>query len=143
MSKLYDKYLFLKSKEVEPDTTLFLFKSGLFFIFLDNDAKIASKLFNLKLTFFTNNVEKCGFPSNSLNKYLNMSKQTIYTIKIIDSNLDEIFSINDYNTRQDVEELLRKVSIINTDDLSIKEAYEFIDNLKLESIKIIESIKNK
>ena len=52
MSKLYDKYLFLKDNEPNPDSTLFLFKSGIFFIFLDSDAKIASNIFNFKLKFF-------------------------------------------------------------------------------------------
>ena len=53
MSKLYNKYLELKSKD---DTYLYLFKSGMFYIFLDEDAKIVSEKLNLKLTNFNDSV---------------------------------------------------------------------------------------
>ena len=47
MSKLYKKYNELKSTN---NNQLYLFKSGMFLIFLDNDAKLVSKELNLKLT---------------------------------------------------------------------------------------------
>ncbi len=50
MSKLYDIYSSLKSNEPKSDKTLYLFKSGIFFILIDEDAKIASKILNLKIT---------------------------------------------------------------------------------------------
>ena len=49
MSKIYEKYLKLKSSSNYEKNTLYLFKSGIFFIFIDNDAKLASNLLNLKL----------------------------------------------------------------------------------------------
>lgn len=142
MSKLYDKYLFLKDNEPSPDSTLFLFKSGIFFIFLDSDAKIASNLFHLKLTCFVDDIVKCGFPVNSLDKYLNMAKFTPYKITIIEPNLNEKCSINQYQVKQNIEELLSKIASINTDTLSIREAYDFIDNIKLDSKNIIGSMEN-
>ena len=69
MSKLYDIYSSLKSNESNSDKTLYLFKSGIFFILIDEDAKIATKILNLKITFLTENVVKCGFPVSSLKKY--------------------------------------------------------------------------
>ncbi len=142
MSKLYDQYLFLKSTESNSENTLFLFKSGIFFIFLDNDAKIASKLFNLKLTCFVNDIVKCGFPINSLNKYINLIKQTPYNLNIVDPSSSQKYSISDYHVNQNIENLLTEISRIDTESLSIKEAYEFIDNVKLQSKNIIGSIEN-
>lgn len=108
MSKLYNQYLFLKSTETNSENTLFLFKSGIFFIFLDNDAKIASKLFNLKLTCFVDDIVKCGFPTSSLNKYLNLTKQTPYTINIIDQNANQKYSITDYHVKKILKNYLQK-----------------------------------
>lgn len=49
MSKIYDKYLELKSSSDCVSNTLYLFRTGLFYIFIDNDARLVSNLFNLKL----------------------------------------------------------------------------------------------
>lgn len=143
MSKLYKQYLFLKSTEANSENTLFLFRSGIFFIFLDNDAKIASKLFNLKLTYLVDDIVKCGFPTNSLNKYLNLIKQTPYNINIIEPNSNQKYSISEYHINQDIEDLLSKISKIDTNFLSIKEAYDFIDDIKIFSNNIMENIKNE
>ena len=67
MSKLYNEYL--KRKKID-NNKYYLFKSGLFYIFIDEDAKYISNITLLKLTNLNNNVVKCGFPSNSLDKYL-------------------------------------------------------------------------
>ena len=85
MSKFYDNYLFLKANDANSNNTLYIFKSGIFFILLDNDAKIASQILNLKLTYFTENVLKCGFPISSLEKYTNILEKTQYNFKIIDN----------------------------------------------------------
>lgn len=58
MSKLYEKYKNLKS---ENATKLYLFKSGIFYIFLDEDAIKMSNLLNLKLTNLNETIVKCGF----------------------------------------------------------------------------------
>ena len=67
MNKLYDKYLELKEKD---SNTLYLFKSGMFYIFLDSDANVVSEKLKLKLTNFNGTIFKCGFPVQSLTKYM-------------------------------------------------------------------------
>lgn len=59
MSKLYEKYKSLKS---ENNDKLYLFKSGIFYIFLDEDAKKMSNFLNLKLTNLNESICKCRFP---------------------------------------------------------------------------------
>ena len=72
MSKLYSKYLELKSID---ENKMYLFESGKFYVFIDEDAKNINKITTLKLTNLTNDIVKCGFPSNSLNKYYKMKNQ--------------------------------------------------------------------
>ena len=137
MSKLYECYLDLKANESNSDNTLYIFKSGIFFIFLDNDAQIASKLLNLKITFLTEDVVKCGFPINALKKYTNILKRTSYNFKIVDNIKNLSYSIKDYELDQDTKELLSKIASIETNSLSVKEAYDFIDIIKNSANLII------
>ena len=130
MSKLFDNYLNLKATEKDANNTLYIFKSGIFFIFLDNDARIASKLLNLKLTYLTENIIKCGFPINSLEKYTNILNKTSYKIKIIDTAKNYIYTFDDYKLDKKIEELLSVINSVDKNSLSVKEAYDFIDFLK-------------
>ena len=120
MSKLFEIYKNLKQNDNE---TLYLFKSGIFYIFLDNDAKIINKAFGLKLTNLNDKTVKCGFPSNSLKKYLKLLSMTKYKIKIIDSTNTTSYTISDYDLNNGIKELLLKISNINTENISISEAY--------------------
>lgn len=142
MSKLYDNYLFLKKNENNSDTTLYLFKSGIFFIFLDNDAKIASKLLNLKITYLTQSVVKCGFPLNSLEKYSNLLKQTSYELKIVDTAKSTAYTINNYAIDEKTKNLLSEISSVDSNTLSIKEAYNFIDTIQISAKSIVEGDNN-
>lgn len=130
MSKLFDNYLNLKATEKDANNTLYIFKSGIFFIFLDNDARIASKLLNLKLTYLTENIIKCGFPINSLEKYTNILNKTSYKIKIIDTAKNYIYTFDDYKLDKKIQELLSVINSVDINSLSVKEAYDFIDFLK-------------
>lgn len=82
-SKLYNIYLNEKSKNHD---NVLLFKSGIFYIALDSDAKNLSSLFGFKLTNLNDSVKKCGFPCSSINKYLNLFKSYNLNIKLIDHN---------------------------------------------------------
>ena len=113
----------------------------MFFIFLDDDARIASSLLNLKLTCLTENIVKCGFPINSLDKYKKILERTSYNVKIIDSNNQMAFTINNYNINNTIFDLLSKINKIDSSTLSIKEAYEFIDDIKDSAQSILKNCK--
>ena len=132
MSKLYNTYLELKKKDSE---TIYLFKSGIFFVSLDNDALILSKIFNFKLVNLTDTIVKCGFPCSSFDKYNNLFKLHNLHIKVIESN-KIIYNLNEYNQNSAITELLEIISFINTDNLSVKDAYNFIEDLKRRVEKI-------
>ncbi len=138
MSKLYENYLFLKNNDKDSSNTLYLFKSGIFFIFLDDDARKASHLLHLKLTCLTDKIVKCGFPINALEKYKKLLKQTSYNTKIIDTSTHISYTMKNYNIEDNIHELLSRIANVNSDELSIKEAYMFIEELKLFAKHILE-----
>lgn len=81
MSKIYTKYL---EKKQENKEKYYLFKSGTFYIFIDEDAKEISKITTLKITNLTKDIVKCGFPKNSLEKYLNIFKNLNLDVEVIE-----------------------------------------------------------
>lgn len=134
MSKLFEIYKNLKQNDNE---TLYLFKSGIFYIFLDNDAKIINKTFGLKLTNLNDKIVKCGFPSNSLQKYIGLLSSTNYKIKIIDNSNTISYTVSDYNLNMEIKKLLQTISNIDTETLSIPEAYSLLNDFKYTAQKII------
>ena len=78
--KLYDKYIKLKSIY---DSKKYLFKSENFYIFLDKDTIVVSKVDILKVTSF-GNIVKCVFSVVSLDKYLKIFMNIIVDIVVVE-----------------------------------------------------------
>ncbi len=133
MSKLYNTYLELKKKDEE---IIYLFKSGIFFIALDDDAYTLSKFFHFKITNLTDTVVKCGFPCSSFDKYSNLFLLHNLKVKIIELSNRVIYPLKDYTQTTKITELLNDIKSIDINTLSIQEAYQFIENLKNKVTKI-------
>lgn len=80
MSKLKKKYLECKEKDNEK---LYLFECGIFYLFLGDDAESVSDKLSLKLTHLTEELYKCGFPKNSIEKYKKLFEQNKLNVEII------------------------------------------------------------
>ena len=83
MSKLLNKY---KECKLKDETKVYMFESGIFYIFVNEDAKMVSDKINLKLTN-VNDYYKCGFPIKSKDKYFTyLTDNNIYfeLVKITD-----------------------------------------------------------
>lgn len=133
MSKLINIYKSLKQQNSE---TLYLFKSGIFYLFLDDDAKKINELLGLKLTNLNSKCLKCGFPISSLEKYANILNTFQINTKIIniedyDSNKLSFFTVNPY-----IENLITEIKNVDVSNLSIREAYSFIENIQEIAQKI-------
>ena len=116
MSKLYNRYKTLKNKE----DIVYIFKVGIFYVILDDDAKILSKLLNLKLIPLNSEVNKCGFPINSLKKYEKILKDNKIKYKIIE----------DYEENKDLNQFLNKIKKYDIDNMTGIKALELIYELK-------------
>lgn len=111
-----------------------------FLCFLDEDAKLMSSILNLKLANLNSIVLKCGFPINSLDKYIKLINQTNYSVKIIDSINNISYNLNEYVINSKIKDLLSEISKVDTNVLSISEAYNFIDKLKAFTEEILKEI---
>ncbi len=138
MSKLYEKYLLLKKQN---SSILYLFKSGIFYIFLEEDAKKMSFLLNLKLTNLNESVLKCGFPVNNLAKYSSLIQKAGYELHIVDTITEKTHSSNDYILNATIKDFIRKLSSIDSNTLSISEAYSTIESITMQAKEFTKEMK--
>ena len=135
MSKLYKNYVALKVKDCSK---YYLFKCGIFYIFLDDDARVMASALNLKLSNLTPTIVKCGFPVDSLDKYLLMLKNSEYKVHIVKDN-DFVNSINafDFINNKSFQNILDDFLTTNIDELSISQAFDLLYDLqnKFKEIK--------
>lgn len=111
MTKQIDIYCKLKNKD---KSKRYLFKSGVFYYFLDEDAKYMSAKYNFKITSFGKNI-KCGFPVKALEKYLYIFNNE--SIELVKENSDK-------------DKVIQLIESINLDEISPKEAYMLLVKLK-------------
>lgn len=134
MSKLYNSYLSMKKTDKD---TILLFKSGIFYILLDNDARLVSSILNLKLTQLNSDVVKCGFPISSLDKYLHLLIKYNLNVKIIDINSNTVYTPNEFTYNSETDSLLLELSKLDVDNLSIKEVYSKLEDFNQKANKIL------
>lgn len=114
MGKLSEKYNFLKNKDKD---TKYIFKSGMFYIFLNEDAQYISNKYNLKLTSFGNDI-KCGFPINAKDKYLSLFKNEDFIIIAENEIIDQ------------TNNFIKILNKVDLDNISPKEAINILYELK-------------
>lgn len=121
MSKIYEKYLILKKKDKEK---LYLFRSGNFYIFLDEDCDYINEYVVLKKTLFTKDIYKCGFPVNALDRYMHVFNNHNLNIELV-----EDYEVVDYD--DDIkEEIFTAVKKVEIDNLTPLAALNFLSSLK-------------
>lgn len=136
MSKIYNTYKNLKCNESSKNN-LYLFKSGIFFIFIDEDARIASNLLGLKIGKLNDTIVKCGFPISSLEKYSKLLSTTNYSLKIVDTETTKSSSSTNYLDNAEVKKVIDKILATNIDDLSISNAFDFLYSIQNDFNKIL------
>lgn len=134
MSKLINTYKQLKENDSE---TFYLFKSGIFYIFLDKDAKKMNSILNLKLTNLNNDIVKCGFPTNSISKYINLLISNNIKFKIIDLAQNTMFDLHSFTLNNELLDLLNLIANVDENSLSVKESYDFIEKIKFNATNIL------
>ena len=123
VSKLANLYKILKNKD---SSTLYLLKSGIFYIALDEDALTLSDLFNFKLTDLNKNIIKCGFPASRISYYSNLlSLKNIFYLSQYSNNSSSINN-SSFANLPIVEELLN----INFDEITFKESFFILQKLQ-------------
>ena len=117
MSKLYDLY---KSKKEIDKSKCYLFRSGMFYIFVSDDAKYVSKKTLLKLSNLSNDVVKCGFPYNQLDKYMELFKNLGIDVEIVNN-----------NDTDNSDKIIKKLKKIDIDNITPLESLKVLNELKV------------
>ena len=122
----------------ENSDILYAFKSGVFYLFVDADAKIISPLLNLKLTKLNDTILKCGFPVSAQDKYFQLLNQIPYKVNIIEDLNKVSSSTNELDIDSSIKDLVLKLQQVNIDTLSLKDSYFFLKNIKecVDKIKL-------
>lgn len=135
MSKLYDNFVNLKGSNKDK---IYLFKSGIFFIALNEDATKLSEIFGFKITNLNDTVTKCGFPAKRIEYYSSLLDKMNIDFELIDSNSKKIENSSEYISNLNFNSIIDKLVKIDFDNITCKEAFDILYSLSLESKKILD-----
>lgn len=127
MSKLLKQYEDLKKKDSEK---IYIFKVGIFYNILNEDARIVSNAIGLKLTDLGPNIIKCGFPIAKLEKYTQLLKSKDLKFEIVST-------LAPSNQNISYDSIIKQIENINLDNTTCKEAFDILYNIqqKLKNIQ--------
>lgn len=136
MSKIYDKYVELKKQNFQK---LYLFKSGIFYIALNEDAEKLANLFQFKITDLNGTATKCGFPEKRLDYYTNLLKATSIDFEIVDLNHKKQHdTLNDSK----LNEIIQSISEIDLENLNLQSAFDILKKLQDDVNQLKQSKEN-
>ena len=127
MSKLLNQYNELKKKD---SSKVYIFKVGIFYNILNEDARIVSNAIGLKLTDLSPEIIKCGFPISKLEKYLHLLNAQHIEFEVIDPPASSNQTIS-------YSEIIKKIQNIDLNNTTCKEAFDILYNIqqKLKDIQ--------
>lgn len=117
MSKLYEHYKICK---LETPDKIILIKSGTFYVILAEDANLVNQILGLKLTPLNEQIQKCGFPINSLPKYENLLKA--HSIDYITTSMNEAAK----DPTQVEKKIINEIKLLNLNETSPLNAFHLI-----------------
>lgn len=123
MSKLYTKYLECKKKN---SNFVYLFKVGIFYLALEEDAKKLSEALKLKLGNLNENIAKVGFPVSRLDHYIRLLQALNIPFKIADETYGMVDNYSDYLNNQKIKEILTEILQLDFNNITFKESFEIL-----------------
>lgn len=127
MSKLYEKYLQLKK---DSSNTIYLFKSGIFYISIQEDAELLANEFSFKITNLNEEIIKCGFPQTRLGYYIQQLQEKNIKFQIIDPKYEKIQNNVEYVNNENIKRIINEIAQIDLEDTSYKEAYGLLEKIQ-------------
>lgn len=121
MSKLMKQYNELKKEDA---SSIYLFRVGIFYNILNEDAKIINEKLGLKITDLGPNIFKCGFPVSQLDKYIILLNKMKIKYKVID-NLPNS-NINEYLKNVEIKKILNKITDIDMNNTTFQQSFNIL-----------------
>ena len=127
MSKLLKQYENLKK---ENSDLIYIFRFGIFYNIINEDAKILNNKLGLKLTSLSPEIIKCGFPISSINKYINLLEKNKLKYKIIDNLPQSCSTIEDYSNNIEFKKIINEIKSIDINNINSLEALNILNNIQ-------------
>ncbi len=136
MSKLMKQYNELKKEDA---SSIYLFRVGIFYNILNEDAKLINEKLGLKITDLGPSIFKCGFPVSQLDKYIILLNNLKIKYKVID-NLPNS-NINDYMKNIEIKKILNKITDLDMNNTTFQQSFNILLDIKnkLEKLRKEES----
>lgn len=136
MSKLYSKYL--EQKALNPDI-LYLFKSAIFYMALNEDANKLSDALSLKVTNITDKLYKCCFPVSKSDYYFKTLESLNINYKIIDPSQNVILNYAEYKDNEKFNSIITNLLKLDLNRTSYQDAYIILTNTIHDLKQILEN----
>lgn len=133
MSKLIKKLEELKKHDA---SSIYIFRVGIFYNILNEDAKILNEKLGLKLTSLSPEIIKCGFPISSLDKYTKKLDELQIQYKIIDD-LPNNSNVTDYSNNIEIKKILNKIAEIDMNNTTFQQSFNILLDIQNKLKKII------
>ena len=134
MSKLYSKYL--EQKALNPNE-LYLFKSGIFYMALNEDANRLSDALSLKVTNITDKLYKCCFPVSKSDYYFKTLESLSIDYKIIDPSQNVVLNYAEYKDNERFNGII--TNLLKLNKTSFQDAYIILTNTIHDLKQILEN----
>lgn len=136
MSKLYSKYL--EQKALNPNI-LYLFKSGIFYIALNDDANRLSDALSLRVTNITDKIYKCCFPVSKSDFYFKTLESLNIDYKIIDPSQNVVLNYAEYKDNEKFNSIITNLIKLDLNKTSFQDAYIILTNTIHDLKQILEN----
>lgn len=131
MSKLLKQYEELKRQN---PNIIYLFRVGIFYNILNDDAKTLNEKIGLKITDLGPHIFKCGFPISKVDKYIGLLKKNNLKYKIIDNIPNQ--NTNDYLNNIEIKKIVKRILEIDFNNITFQQSFNILLDIhqKLKSI---------
>lgn len=133
MSKLIKNLKELKKLDA---SSIYIFRVGIFYNILNEDAKIVNEKLGLKLTSLSPEIIKCGFPISSLDKYTKKLDELQIQYKVIDD-LPNNSNVTDYSNNIEIKKILNKITEIDMNNTTFQQSFNILLDIQNKLKKII------
>ncbi|MBQ9314888.1 MAG: hypothetical protein IJ220_07900 [Clostridia bacterium] len=132
MSKLINKLNELKKHDA---SSIYIFRVGIFYNILNEDAKILNEKLGLKLTSLSPEIIKCGFPISSLDKYTKKLDELQLKYKVIDD-LPNNTNMEDFSNNIEIKKILNKIKNLDMNNTTFQQAFNILLDIQNKLKKI-------